>query len=159
MIHPYGLIEKLSVLSKPILLWGSASVASVQNYKYYVIFVDNHTRYTWLYPLRKKFDFFDTFLIFQRMVENQFGSKIKICQCDGGGEFELKDFLFHLETNGIIRHVFCLGTPKQNGVVERKHKHIVEMGLTTLFQAQLPKYFWVDAFMTTVYLIRTTPLG
>jgi hypothetical protein len=35
-------------------LWGPAPVASVQNYKYYVIFVDDHTRYTWLYPLKKK---------------------------------------------------------------------------------------------------------
>jgi hypothetical protein len=39
---------------------------------------------------KKKSDFFHTFLNFQRMVENQFGSKIKIFQCDGGGEFELK---------------------------------------------------------------------
>jgi transposase InsO family protein len=120
---------------------GTRPVVSVQNYKYYVIFIDDHTRYTWLYPLKKKSDFFSTFLIFQHMVENQFGSKIKIFQCDGGGEFELKDFLSHLETNGIVRHVSCPGTPEQNGVAERKHGHIVETGLTMLFHAQLPKRF------------------
>jgi hypothetical protein len=91
------------------------------------------------------------------MVENQFGSKIKIFQCDGGGEFELKDFLSHLETNGIVRHVSCPGTPEQNGVAEQKHRHIVETGLTMLFHAQLPKRFWVDAFLTAVYLINRLP--
>jgi hypothetical protein len=35
-------------------LWGPTPVISVQNYKYYVLFVDDHTRYSWLYPLKKK---------------------------------------------------------------------------------------------------------
>jgi hypothetical protein len=65
--------------------------------------------------------------------------------------------LSHLETNGIVRHVSCPGTPEQNGVAEWKHRHIVEIGLTMLFHAQLPKHFWVDAFMTAVYLINRLP--
>lgn len=55
--------------------------------KYYVIFVDDHTKYTWLYPLRKKSDFFTIFVNFQRLMENQFDKKIKKIRCDGGGEF------------------------------------------------------------------------
>jgi hypothetical protein len=35
-------------------LWGPASIASMQNFKYYVVFVDDHTCYTWLYPLKRK---------------------------------------------------------------------------------------------------------
>ena len=49
------------------------------------------------------------------------------------------------------------GTPEQNGVVERKHKHIVEMSLTMLFNAKLPLSLWVDAFHTIVYLINQLP--
>jgi hypothetical protein len=74
-------------------LWGPAPITSVQKFKYYVIFVDDHTRYTWLYPLKHKSDFFSTFLTFQRLVENQFGTKIKIFQCDGGGDFSLQAFI------------------------------------------------------------------
>ena len=41
-------------------------------YRYYVIFIDECTRFTWFYPLRRKFDFFHCFLTFQSMVERQF---------------------------------------------------------------------------------------
>uniref|UniRef100_A0A2N9FA52 Uncharacterized protein n=1 Tax=Fagus sylvatica TaxID=28930 RepID=A0A2N9FA52_FAGSY len=49
------------------------------------------------------------------------------------------------------------GTPEQNGVAERKHRHIVETGLTMLFHARLPKNLWIEAFMTAVYLINRLP--
>ena len=138
-------------------LWGPAPVASVQNFRYYVIFIDDFTRFTWFYPLKRKSDFFTTFLSFQRLVENQFDCKIKIFQCDGGGEFELTKFIDHLQSCGIQRHISCPGTPEQNGVAERKHRHLVETGLTMLFHAQLPKHFWIEAFATAIYLINRLP--
>jgi|UniRef100_A0A2N9IT17 hypothetical protein len=91
------------------------------------------------------------------MVENQFGRKIQIFQCDGGGKFSLQAFLTHLNMCGIVQHVSCPGTPEQNGVAERKHRHIVETGLTMLFHARLPKNLWIEAFMTAVYLINRLP--
>lgn len=39
-----------------------------------------------------------------------------------------------------------LGTPKQNGVSERKHRHIVELGLSMMYQASIPFRYWVEAF-------------
>uniref|UniRef100_A0A2N9I9N7 CCHC-type domain-containing protein n=1 Tax=Fagus sylvatica TaxID=28930 RepID=A0A2N9I9N7_FAGSY len=58
---------------------------------------------------------------------------------------------------GKAPHVSCPGTPEQNGVAERKHRHIVETGLTMLFHARLPKNLWIEAFMTAVYLINRLP--
>ena len=77
---PFSLNNKVS--SVPLAkihcdLWGPAPMASVHNFKYYALFVDDHTRYTWLYPLKYKSDFVRTFIVFQKMVENQFGHKIK----------------------------------------------------------------------------------
>ncbi|GKV27237.1 hypothetical protein SLEP1_g36430 [Rubroshorea leprosula] len=60
------------------------------------------------------------------MVANQFHKSIKIFQCDGGGEFSSSAFIKHLEDYGIKQQVSCPGTPEQNGVAERKHRHIVE---------------------------------
>ncbi|RVX11445.1 Retrovirus-related Pol polyprotein from transposon TNT 1-94 [Vitis vinifera] len=120
-------------------------------------FIDDHTRYTWLYPLRRKSDFFECFLKFQILVENQLERRIKIFQSDGGGEFQSIKFQNHLSKCGILQQVSCLGTPEQNGIVERKHRHIVEMGLTMLFNAKLPLSLWVDAFLTAVYLINRLP--
>lgn len=124
---------------------------------YYVIFVDDHTRYTWLYPLKKKSEVFAVFVKFQRMVETQFSKKIKVFQCDGGGEFSKAEFINHLENSGIVRHISCPNTPEQNGVAERKHRHIVETGLTLLFHAKLPLFLWVDAFLTATFLINKMP--
>lgn len=53
--------------------------------------------------------------------------------------------------------ISCPHTPQQNGVVERKHRHIEEMGLTLLYQAHLPRRFWLEAFSTAVYLINWLP--
>ncbi|MBN8086387.1 transposase family protein, partial [Vibrio vulnificus] len=79
--------------------------------------------------------------------------KIKILQTDGGGEFTSLTFENHLSNCGIHHQLSCPHTPQQNGVAERKHRHIVETGLTLLFQANIPTKYWVDAFLTTIFLI------
>jgi len=140
-------------------LWGPAPTISSQKFQYYVIFVDDFTRYTWLYPLRNKSDFYTCFLKFQAFVEKHFDRKIKIFQSDGGGEFTSNEFMNHLAYNGIAQQLSCPYTPEQNGLAERKHRHIVETGLTLLFHANVPLKFWVDAFLTSVYLINRLPLS
>lgn len=51
-------------------LWGPAPAASSQGIKYYAIFVDDCTRFTWFYPLKGKFDFLSNFIVFHKLVEN-----------------------------------------------------------------------------------------
>lgn len=89
------------------------------------------------------------------MVEPQFHTKIKAIQTDWGGEFHF--FPKALQEFGIIHRVICPHTHHQNGVVERKHRHIVESGLTLLAHASLPFKFWDHAFLTAVYLINRLP--
>lgn len=157
---PFSLSQSCSM--EPLVkvhcdLWGPAPVRSIQHFRYFVLFVDDFSRYAWLYPLRRKSDFFQYFLLFQKMVERQFERKIKKFQSDGGGEFQKSEFLMHLSENGIVHQMSCPKTPEQNGVVERKHRHVVEHGLALLFHANVPKKYWVDAFMTSVFLINRTP--
>ena len=140
-------------------LWGPAPTVSSQKFQYYVIFIDDFTRYTWLYPLKYKSEFYSCFLKFQAFAENHFDRKIKTFQCDGGGEFTSNDFKNHLTQCGIKQHISCPHTPEQNGLAERKHRHIVETGLTLLFHANVPLKFWVDAFLTATYLINRLPLS
>ena len=77
-------------------LWGPSPISSVQGFRYYVVFIDHYSRFTWFYPLKLKSDFFSTFVMFQKLIENQLEYKIKIFQCDGGGEFISVQFLKHL---------------------------------------------------------------
>lgn len=139
-------------------LLGPAPVSSSQGFFYYAILIDDCTRFTWFYPLKNKSDFLEQFHKFQKLVENQFSTKIKIFQCDGGDEFLSNKFIAHLENCGIHRQISCPGTPEQNGVAVRKHRHIVETGLTIPLHINLPKSLWVEAFMTAVFLINRLPL-
>lgn len=150
-------IEKEPLIKIHCDLGGLAPVASSQHMKYYVLFVDDNTRYTWLHPIRMKSEFFEVFLKIQKMVEKQFSKPIKIFQCDGSGEFISNVFIKHLESYGIIRQMSCPNTLEQNGISERKHRHMVEIGLTLLFHAKLPLFLWVEAFLTVVFLINRLP--
>ena len=76
-------------------------------------------------------------------------------QTDGGGEF--LPFTKYLNDHGIAHRFTCPHTHHQNGYVERKHRHIVETGLTLLSHAQIPLKFWDHAFLTTTYLINSLP--
>lgn len=124
-----------------------------------MIFVDDFTRYTWLYPLRHKSAFYSCFLHFQVFVENHFGRKIRTFQCDGGGEFTSNDFFNHLNQCGIKQQISCPYTLEQNGLVERKHLHIVKTGLTLLFHANIHLRFWVDDFLIATYLVNRLPFS
>ena len=138
-------------------LWGPSPVISTQGFQYYVILIDNYFRYAWFYPLKLKSDFLPVFLAFQSMVENQFGTKIQSFQCDGGGEFFSKVFVAHLSTCGIRHVISCPHTPQQNGLAERRHRTITELGLSLMFQSKIPQSLWVEAFFTANYLSNRLP--
>ena len=134
-------------------IWGPAPIKSNLGFTYYVLFINDHSRFTWLYPMKLKSDFFDIFLQFQKLVENQHSTKIKIFQSDGGAEFTSNRFQSHLRQFGIHHQMSCSYTPSQNGRVERKHRHVTETSLALLFHSHVPPQHWVDAFNTTTYII------
>lgn len=138
-------------------LWGPAPTLSGQGFRYYVIFIDNWSHLCWVYPLKLKSDFFATFTKFQNLVENQFRCKIGSFQCDGGGEFISTTFLQHIEQCGIQQFISCPYTPQQNGLAERKHRHLVELGLSMMFDSKMPQKYWVEAFSTANFLINLLP--
>lgn len=59
----------------------------------------------------------------------------------------------YLSSNGISHLTTPPHTPQHNGLSERKHRHIVETGLSLLSTAKMPLTFWPEAFATAVYLI------
>jgi hypothetical protein len=72
-----------------------------------------------------------------------------------GGEYErLNSFFYQV---GISHHVSCPHTHQQNSVVEHKHRHIVEIGLSLLATASMPLKYWDEAFLAATYLINRTP--
>lgn len=125
---------------------------SFQGVRYYVVFIDNYSRFCWFYPLKLKSDFFSIFIRLQALVENQFQVKIRTFLCDSGGEFTSTHFLNHLQKDGIQQFIFCPYTPQQNGLAERKQRHIIKLGLSMMFQSKVPQKIWVEALFTTYFL-------
>ena len=69
----------------------------------------------------------------------QFEFRIKTFRSDNGGEFtSLRSFF---QDNGVIFQHSCVYTPQQNGVVERKHRHILQVARALKFHTQLPTQF------------------
>ena len=62
-------------------------IQSISGYKYYVIFIDDFSRFTWIYPMHRKYEVLTKFVKFKLLVENQFTSHTKQLQSDGRGEY------------------------------------------------------------------------
>jgi len=157
--HQLPYARSSSVSSRPLDLifsdvWGPAP-ASVGRHKFYVSFIDDHSKFVWIYMLRHKSEVFQCFHDFQSLVERQFERKILAVQTDWGGEYQALNSFF--KRIGISHHVSCPHAHQQNGSAERKHRHIVEIGLTLLSHSSMPLKFWDEAFSTAVYLINRLP--
>jgi histone deacetylase 1/2 len=80
--------------------------------------------------IKHKSDVFQVFHDFQKLVERKFNKKIITVQSDWGGEYEkLISFFQRID---ITHQISCPHAHQQNGSAERKHRHIVEVGLALL---------------------------
>ncbi|GAA0167911.1 transmembrane signal receptor [Lithospermum erythrorhizon] len=141
-------------------VWGLSPKLSSEGMRYYVLFVDDFSLFVWLFLIAVKSDVFPTFLRFQKFVERQFSTKIKSVQSDWGGEYRSLNKYF--QEIGIEHRLACPHTHHQMGRVERRHRHIVDTGLTLLAHAGLDFKYWQYAFDTAVFLINRpvpTPNG
>ena len=76
---------------------GRMSHVSLSGFEYYVLFIDDQSRKTWIYFLKTKSEVFKQFQEFKALVETQTGRKIKVLRLDNGGEYTLGEFVdFHV---------------------------------------------------------------
>uniref|UniRef100_A0A2N9IBB1 Integrase catalytic domain-containing protein n=1 Tax=Fagus sylvatica TaxID=28930 RepID=A0A2N9IBB1_FAGSY len=94
---------------------------------------------------------------FRSMIDTQFSLPIKILRTDCGGEFLSTPFTQFCLSKGILHHLSCPHTPQQNGVAERKHRHLVQCALALLSQSKLPMSYWSYAISTAAHLINKLP--
>ncbi|KAI3712580.1 hypothetical protein L1987_71139 [Smallanthus sonchifolius] len=122
--------------------------------------VDDFTRTTWTHLLTTKGNAFTILQGFIEMVETRFSTKVKRVRSDNA--FELGSGVHHAEyfkQKGIIHQTTCPGVPQQNGVVERKHKHLLETARAFMFQSNLPITFWGECVLTSTHFINISPHG
>ena len=119
--------------------------------------IDDFSRNTWIYFLKKKSEVFDRCKEFKALVENQTEKKIKVPRTDNSGEFCSKEFEEFCKKCGIARQKTTTYTPQQNRVAERMNKMLMERARSMLSGARLGEEFWVEAVETTCYLVNISP--
>jgi transposase InsO family protein len=111
--------------------------SSISGYVYYVSFIDDYSRKTWIYFLKSKDEVFNKFKEFKALIENLYKRKIKILKSDNGGEYTSKEFVNFYKDVGIKRE---LTTP------------IMEAVKTMIHDQDLPMCLWAEASMAVVYV-------
>ncbi|CAM8951616.1 unnamed protein product [Rhodiola kirilowii] len=138
-------------------VWGPFQKPTTTGAKFFLTVVEDLSKTTWTFLMKQKSEVADHIFQFFKMVHTQFGHKIKVLRSDNGTEFcnsRVGDFL---KTQGTLHQTSCVYTPQQNGIVERKHRHILEIARALMFQSQLPLQFWGDSVLTATYICNRLP--
>jgi transposase InsO family protein len=125
---------------------------SINGYVYYLSFIDDYSRKTWVYFLKSKDEVFGKFKEFKALIENLSKRKIKILRSDNGGEYTSKEFINFYKDVKIKRELTTPYNPQQNGVAERKNRTIMEEVNTMIHDQDLPMPLWAEATRTAVYV-------
>ncbi|CAI7876055.1 unnamed protein product, partial [Closterium sp. NIES-54] len=104
----------LQTLHKDV--WGPARVSRQSRERYFLLAVDDYTRYTTVFPLRSK-----------GQVSGEFSSNL------------LRDFC---RGEGILQSFMLPDSPQQNGIAERRIGLVMEVPRTSMIHATAPHFLW-----------------
>lgn len=130
---------------------------SLNDSRYFILFIDDLSRFSWIYFMKKKSEVTDVFWKFKAWIENQSSCKIKVLRSDNGKEYTSDQFREFLAHAGIEHQKTLSYSPQQNRVSERKNRSAMEMARCLLFEKELPKRFWAEAVNTAIYLQNRLP--
>ena len=128
-------------------VWGPMRVPSRSHFQYFVVFVDDYSRATYIYLMQKRSELYSIFKSFYEEIKTQFDVDIRIFRSDNAREYFRNALSQFLDEHGILHQSSCARTPQQNGVAERKLGHILTVTRALLFQMNVPKSYWSDAVL------------
>ncbi|GKE30341.1 zinc finger, CCHC-type containing protein [Tanacetum coccineum] len=127
---------------------------SLGNKKYVITFIDDASRFCYVYLLHTKDEALDKFRIYKTEVELQQNDLVKTLRTDRGGEYYDP---VYFQSAGITHKTTAPYTPQKNGVAERKNRALKEIVNSMLSYSGLSEGFWGEAMLTACYLLNRVP--
>uniref|UniRef100_A0ACD5WTY3 Uncharacterized protein n=1 Tax=Avena sativa TaxID=4498 RepID=A0ACD5WTY3_AVESA len=132
---------------------GLERLASQGGKRYFLLLVDDHSRFMWITLLHSKDEAAEALRRFTAAAEMESGERLRTLRTDRGGEFTSKDFSEFCADRGTARHLTAPYSPQQNGVVERRNQTVVGMARSMLKAMAVPARFWGEAVTTAVFVL------
>ncbi|CAI7934760.1 unnamed protein product, partial [Closterium sp. NIES-54] len=144
-------------------VWGPARVRGQGHERYFLLVVDDYTRYTTVFPLRTKGEVPDVLIPWIRtarlQLRERFQSDFPVLRLhsDRGGEFSSDLFAAYCAEHGI-RQTFTLpASPQQNGVAECRIGLVMEVARTSMIHAAAPHFLWPFAVQYAAHQLNLWP--
>ncbi|KAD4179568.1 hypothetical protein E3N88_28159 [Mikania micrantha] len=138
-------------------LCGPIAPCTSSGNRYFLLLVDDFSRFMWVYIIRSKDQAYEAFCKFKSVAESEFGCKVKALRTDRGAEFTSSRFEQLCSEDGIQRYLTAPYTPQQNGVVERKNQTVLGATRSMMKAMNLPQWLWGETVRHAVYLLNRTP--
>ncbi|KAK8686045.1 hypothetical protein V6N13_125073 [Hibiscus sabdariffa] len=126
-------------------------------FHYFITFTDDFSRYGYIYLMRHKSEALEKFKEFRNEVQNQHGKSIKALRSDRGGEYLSHEFDELLKECGIVSQLTPPGTPRWNGVSERRNRTLLDMVRSMMSHSDLPISFWGHALEIAAFTLNRVP--
>ncbi|CAI7779920.1 unnamed protein product [Closterium sp. NIES-54] len=132
-------------------VWGPARVSGLGCERYFLLVVDDYTRYTTVFPLRAKGEVVDVLIPWIRAIRLQlresFRQDLSVLRLhsDRGGEFSSDLLREFCRGEGILQSFTLPASPQQNGIAERRIGLVMEVARTSMIHAAAPHFLWLFA--------------
>ena len=122
-------------------VWRSSSISSIGGSRYFVVFVDDYSRYSWIFHMKHHSELLQVYFNFAKMVETQFSKHIKNFRSDNALEYTQYAFQAVLHSFGTVHQLTYPDTYQQNCRTERKLRHILNTVHALLLSTNVPTPF------------------
>ena len=126
-------------------IWGPSSISDIGGSRYFIVFVDDYSRYSWILHMKHRSKLLQVYFNFAKMVEAKFSNRIKIFWSNNALEYTQHAFQAILHSYGTIHHLIYPGTSQQNGRAKWKFHHILDIVCALLLSAKVSAPFWGEA--------------
>ncbi|CAI7849494.1 unnamed protein product, partial [Closterium sp. NIES-54] len=144
-------------------VWGPARVCGQGHERYFLLVVDDFSRYTSVFPLRSKGEVPHVLIAWicgaRRQLSERFGSDLPVLRLhsDRGGEFSSDLLRAFCRAEGI-RQMFTLpASPQQNGIAESRIGMVMDVACTSMIHAATPHFLWPFAVQYAAHQINLQP--